>query len=122
MKIYEVRKKNFGSGNLVGEKPVFHLCANMREVYVLADERKRAGTFARQRGRNETDSRARDRAAFRASGALLSELFGGIEREPVQVELSQVRFLFELLRFLLKCENSCTGIRLTRRGIYIYNV
>jgi len=122
MRIYEVRKKNFGSGNLVGEKPGFHLCANVREVYVLADERKRAATFARERGRNETGSRARDRAVFRASGALLSELLSGIERESLQVELSQVRVLFELLRFLLKCENSCTGIRLTRRGIYIYNV
>jgi hypothetical protein len=31
----------------------------------------------------------------------LSELFGGIEGEPVQVELSDVRILFELLGFLL---------------------
>jgi hypothetical protein len=122
MKIYELRKKNFDSGNVAGEKPGFHLCANVREVYVLADERRRTGIFARQHGRNETGSRAWDRAAFRASGAILSELFGGIERESLQVELSQVRVLFELLRFLLKCENSCTGIRLTRRGIYIYNV
>jgi hypothetical protein len=35
------------------------------------------------------------------SGALLSELFGGIEGEPVQVELSEVRFLSEELGFLL---------------------
>jgi hypothetical protein len=122
MKIYEVRKKNFGSANLVGEKPGFHLCANVREVYVLADERKRAGTIAWEHGRGETGCGARGRAAFGPAGALLSELFGGIEREPVQVKLSQVRILFELLRFLLKCENSCTGTRLTRRGIYIYNV
>jgi hypothetical protein len=31
----------------------------------------------------------------------LSELFGRIEGEPVQVELSDVRILFELLGFLL---------------------
>jgi hypothetical protein len=31
----------------------------------------------------------------------LPELLGGIAREPVQVELSGVRFLFELLGFLL---------------------
>jgi hypothetical protein len=36
-----------------------------------------------------------------ASGAFLSELFGGIERAPMQVELSGVRILFELLGFLL---------------------
>jgi hypothetical protein len=32
----------------------------------------------------------------------LSELFGGIEGEPVQDELSGVRILFELLGLLLK--------------------
>jgi hypothetical protein len=37
-----------------------------------------------------------------ASGAILSELLGGIAGEPVQVELSEVRILFELLGFLLK--------------------
>jgi hypothetical protein len=31
----------------------------------------------------------------------LSELFGGIEGEPVQTELPGVRILFELLGFLL---------------------
>jgi hypothetical protein len=31
----------------------------------------------------------------------LSELFGGIEGEQVQVELSKVRFLFKLLGLLL---------------------
>jgi len=32
----------------------------------------------------------------------LCELFGGVEAEPVQVELSGVRILFELLGFLLR--------------------
>jgi hypothetical protein len=36
----------------------------------------------------------------------LSELFGGVEGEPVQVELCGVRVLFELLGFLLKCRGS----------------
>jgi hypothetical protein len=31
----------------------------------------------------------------------LSELLGGAEGEPLQVELRAVRILFELLRFLL---------------------
>jgi len=31
-------------------------------------------------------------------------LFSGIERKPVQVELSAVRILFELLGFLLKLQ------------------
>jgi hypothetical protein len=31
----------------------------------------------------------------------LSELFGGIEGKPVQVELPEMRILFELLGFLL---------------------
>ena len=38
----------------------------------------------------------------RASGEVLSELFGGVEGDPVQVELWGVRVLFELLGFLLK--------------------
>ena len=122
MKSYEVSKKNFGSGNPVGEKPVFHLRANVREVYVLADERKRTAIFARRRGRNETGSNARDGEAFGASGTLLSELLHGIEREPVQVELSRVRFLLELLRFLLSVKFFALYLRLTRRRIYIYNV
>jgi hypothetical protein len=32
----------------------------------------------------------------------LSELLGAIAREPVQIEVSAVRILFELLGFLLK--------------------
>ncbi len=40
------------------------------------------------------------------SGAVLSELFGEIEGEPVQVELSGVRILFELLGFLLRLHRS----------------
>jgi hypothetical protein len=40
-----------------------------------------------------------------ASGAVLPELFGGIERKPVQAELSNVRVLFELLGFLLSVQD-----------------
>jgi hypothetical protein len=36
-----------------------------------------------------------------ASRAVLSELLGGVEGEPLQVELRAVRILFELLGFLL---------------------
>ena len=36
------------------------------------------------------------------SGAVLSELLVEIAREPVQVEVSDVRVLFELLGFLLR--------------------
>jgi len=35
-------------------------------------------------------------------GELLSELLGAAEAEPMQDELSAVRVLFELLRFLLR--------------------
>jgi hypothetical protein len=35
----------------------------------------------------------------------LPELLGGIEREPVQAELSEVRVLFELLGFLLSVKS-----------------
>jgi len=38
-------------------------------------------------------------------GAVLSELFVEVEREPLQVEVSGVRVLFELLGFLLKLLN-----------------
>jgi hypothetical protein len=34
MKNYEVRKKNFGWKNVIGEKTVFYLCATGRGVYV----------------------------------------------------------------------------------------
>ena len=70
-----------------------------RRGLCCAHERKWAGIIARER--NETGCRTGSRAAFGASRALLPELFGGIEREPVQVELFHVRVLFELLRFLL---------------------
>jgi hypothetical protein len=37
----------------------------------------------------------------------LSELLDAIAREPVQIEVSAVRILFELLGFLLKTAVSC---------------
>lgn len=43
-----------------------------------------------------------------ACGEILSELLGGIEGEPVQVELCGVRVLFELLGFLLKARIAST--------------
>jgi osmotically inducible protein OsmC len=55
----------------------------------------------------------------------LPQLFSTIEREPVQVELSGVRILFELLGFLL---SACFfrlrkhRVRLTHRVISVYNV
>ena len=45
--------------------------------------------------------KGRNRASGGAAGAVLPELLGGIEGKPVQIELSQVRVLLELLRFLL---------------------
>jgi lipoyl-dependent peroxiredoxin len=57
-----------------------------------------------------------------ASGALLSELLGGVEGEPVQVELSRVRVLFELLGFLLSGMVSCRRVLLTCGAICVYNV
>ncbi len=42
-----------------------------------------------------------NRAEDGASGAVLSELFGGVKGEPVQTGLSAVRILFKLLGFLL---------------------
>ena len=36
------------------------------------------------------------------SGAVLSELFDEVAREPMQAEVSAVRVLFELLGFLLR--------------------
>jgi hypothetical protein len=89
------------------------LCANVRKVYVLADERKRAGIFSRKRGGDQLGSRARNTGAFRASRALLPELFGRIKREPLQVELPQVRVLFELLGFLLSVKIFALVVYLT---------
>jgi len=51
----------------------------------------------------------------------LSELFGGIAGEPVQVELSGMRILFELLGFLLSVSYRRTMVDLTCRGMCVYN-
>jgi hypothetical protein len=80
----------------------FPLVRGSAKGLCCADERKWAGAIAREHGRNETiGCDAGCGAAFGPSGALLSELFGGIERKPLQVKLSQVRILFELLGLLL---------------------
>ena len=55
------------------------------------------------------------------AGAILSELFGGVERAPVQIELRAVRILFELFGFLLKLRVGDRDARLTREPISIYN-
>jgi hypothetical protein len=51
----------------------------------------------------------------------LSELFGGIEGEPVQVELSGVRILFELLGFLLNVKGICGPARPDLGADTVYN-
>jgi hypothetical protein len=53
------------------------------------------------------------RTADWASGAVLSELLGGVEGAALQVELSGVRILFELLRFLLSRTSAGKISRLT---------
>jgi hypothetical protein len=78
-----------------------------------ADESKRAGVGGRKPGRSEPRGYgADDGARVAASAALLSKLFGGIEGEPLQVELSEVRILFKLLGFLLK-RSVCSPLEAT---------
>jgi hypothetical protein len=49
----------------------------------------------------------------------LPELFGRIERGAVQVELSGVRVLFELLGFLLRVKGFGSGLLLTAARMYV---
>jgi hypothetical protein len=51
----------------------------------------------------------------------LSELLGGVEGEPVQVELRAMRILFELLGFLLSGA-FLEGQRLKHRGRGVHRV
>jgi hypothetical protein len=58
-----------------------------------ADDRERARAGG---GGSIWGERGEGGATNEASGAILSELFGGVEGEPVQDELSGVRILLEL--------------------------
>src|ERR1700722_11215774 len=69
-------------------------CAGMNVAVCCADERRATRTREWYSGGGASQSGI-------ASGAILSKLFRGIEGESVQVELSGVWILFELLRFLL---------------------
>ncbi|MGO9679400.1 MAG: hypothetical protein ACLPW4_19325 [Candidatus Sulfotelmatobacter sp.] len=54
----------------------------------------------------------------------MSELFGAVEGEPVQVELSGVRVLFELLGFLLNgivIAPRAAMLFLAGRAVSVYN-
>ena len=54
----------------------------------------------------------------------MSELFGGIEREPVQAELRGLRVLLELLGLLLTVKSFWRRMTmgcLARRAISVYN-
>ena len=77
----------------------FPTCVRGRVAVCCADERERARTGRRKSNRGETGGNG---ARGGTSGAVLSKLFRGVEREPVQVELCAVRLLFELLGFLLR--------------------
>jgi hypothetical protein len=66
----------------------------MHVAVCCADERRATRTRAWSFGEGAGQSGI-------ASRAILSKLFGGIEGKSVQVELSGVWILFELLRFLL---------------------
>ena len=62
---------------------------------------ERAGSSSGEERQAETSSGAHESVGH--PEWFLSELLGGVEREPLQVELRGVRVLFELLRFLLSC-------------------
>jgi hypothetical protein len=56
----------------------------------------------------------------------LSKLLGGVERAALQVELSALRILFELLRFLLSqaylCWDAPSNLSIARVGrVSVYN-
>ena len=77
----------------------FSLVCRGRLAVCCADE-QRGGTRRSKSNRSETGGNGGGTWCG-TSGAVLSELFGRIEGEQLQVELSAVRVLFELLGFLL---------------------
>ena len=79
-------------GSLLVRRPAWGVCC--------ADGRWRARA-GRQAGGTGAGGGGENRAEDGASGAVLSELFGGVKGEPVQTGLSAVRILFKLLGFLL---------------------
>jgi len=75
-------------------------CALGHAEVCCADEGERAGAGWRRAGGTDADG-----AWAGASGAVLPELFHGIERQPVQAGLPAVRILFKLLGFLLSVKS-----------------
>jgi hypothetical protein len=99
-KNFDGGKKKFGSARMGGEEDGFPLVRGCRWA-CCADDGKRTGVTGRKPRHETSGCGSGGGAEFGASGALLSELFSGIGGEPVQVEMSGVRVLFELLGFLL---------------------
>src|SRR5258706_11140783 len=109
MKIFELSKKFFrgymgGIGDFVGGGGGRRVstCALGHAEVCCADEGERAGAGWRRAGGTDADGAG-------ASGAVLPELFRGIERQPVQAGLPAVRILFKLLGFLLSVKSFFLG-------------
>ena len=103
----------------------FLTCAGLGVRLSCANDKQWAGYGGKQTvGICETGSR-RSRALGGASRAFLPELFGSIDGEPVQAELSEMWVLLELLRFLLKTfvepQMFRPEVRLTPFAICVYN-
>src|SRR5208337_2952651 len=75
-------------------------CAARRESLCCADELG-CSWKSRARGWKLPCQKARKPAEIKGSGAFLSQLFGGVERTSLQIELPAVRILPELFGFLL---------------------
>jgi hypothetical protein len=98
------------------EEDGFPLVRGGRAAVCSADELERAGT---RRGESSGGETCGNWGGTRCgpSGAVLSQLFDRIEGERVQVKLSAVRVLFELLGFLLMTSNhNHEGHTSARRG------
>ena len=92
-------------------------CVEARVAVCCANEPEGNRFERRKSSRNETAG-----CEARASRAFLSELLYGIEGEPVQIDLSRVRILFELLGFLLNVKDCVrVGWRLTSWPLSVYN-
>jgi hypothetical protein len=120
MKICAEVKKKIGSGRAGGEEDGFPLVRSRTQGLCCADEHGRAGSGGTDSGETEPNGQGFAAGAGNAaSGAFLSELLGGIEGEPVQTELSGVRFLSELLGLLLSVKSFAS--RGVPRRSTIYN-
>lgn len=67
-----------------------------------AIEQRRTFGVNERREKDYPGRRTANSAEVCGSGAVLSELLGEVAGEPLQVEVSAVRVLFELLGFLLR--------------------